>query len=99
MTTHQQNQSQEETDEEPLTDLLRRKGMKKISALMAPDATKESKRKATERARRMQEDGETQINFMMIVGCKATVRAVAAAVRDPQVHSAIAAVATAAANS
>lgn len=50
MTSLQQNQSQEETDEEPLTDLLRRKGMKKISALMAPDATKESKRNRTSKA-------------------------------------------------
>lgn len=95
MATHSHDQPRDEASVEPLADLLRRKGAKQIRAwILPPEPSPESRRKAAQRARQ-EKGGETQINLVMTNNedARALVRAVAEAVRDPQIRSTIAAVA------
>jgi hypothetical protein len=95
MTTQSNHNHSDHQPGEPLEDLILRMGGRKITAFTIPKEgpTKEAKRKAKQRAEE-RKDGDTQFYITMTTDkvARETVRAVAAAVKNPQTRSMVSAV-------
>jgi hypothetical protein len=95
MTAQSNHNHSDHQREESLGDYILRKGGKRITSYALPEVgpTKEAKRKAKQRAEE-RKDGDTQFYITMTKDkvARETVRAVAAAVKNPQVRSIISAV-------
>jgi hypothetical protein len=95
MTTQSNHNHSDHQPGEPLEDLILRMGGRKITAFTVPEEgpTKDAKRKAKQRAEE-RKDGDTQFYLTMTTDkvARETVRAVAAAVKNPQIRAMVSAV-------